>query len=142
MIDFEECLSAGLIKRITPSQNQAEEQFIKAQTLFEEAKESMKIENPNSTVIASYAALLDASRAIMFKDGYREKSHACVVKYLEAKYPDEIGMDTIYLLDQYRDRRHKTLYSGSYYPTMQEAEQMISFTEKFLEKIEKILKKS
>jgi len=140
MIDFEECLSAGHIKKITPSENQAHEQFSKAQTLFEEAKKSMEIENPNSAVIASYAALLDASRAVMFRNGYREKSHACVVKYLEAKYSDELGMDTIYLLDQYRDRRHKTLYSGSYYPTMEEAKQMVSFTGEFLGKIEKVLK--
>ncbi|MFH0818071.1 MAG: HEPN domain-containing protein [Candidatus Micrarchaeota archaeon] len=138
MIDFDQCVKEGLLKRIPPSKRQAEEQMKKAKVLLDEAKRDLKADAPNSAVMASYAAVLDASRALLFKDGYREKSHACVTRYLEFKYKKELGA-YIDLLDEYRDKRHKTQYSGEYYPTAQEATRMVSFAEEFLPKVEKLM---
>ena len=140
MIDFEECVAQGLLKSIPPSPVQAEEQMKKAKVLLEEAKKALKSESPNSAVITAYSAALDASRAVLFRDGFREKSHACVASYLKAKYPKELGTSLIYLFDQYRDRRHKTLYSGDYYPTMEEAKRIVLFAEEFLGKVAALLK--
>ena len=60
------------------------------------------------------------------------KANACVAKYLEAKYLDELGGEAVELFDEYRDKRHKTLYSGDYYPDMEEARRVVSFAEKFI----------
>ncbi len=139
MIDFYGCMEQGLLKRIPPSSVQAKEQLAKANVLLDEAKKALDSESPNSAVIAAYAAMLDAARAVLFQDGYREKSHACVARYLEAKYSGKIGSALIDLLDQYRDKRHKTMYSGDYYPTMDEARRAVSFTEEFVGKIEEIM---
>lgn len=140
MIDLDKCIEQGLLRRIPPSRRQAEEQVKKAMVLLEEAKKSLKIGSPNSAVISAYAAVLDAGRAVLFRDGYREKSHACVARYLEAKYSKELGISLIDLFDQYRDKRHKTMYSGSYYPTMEEAKRTVSFAEDFVKKITELLK--
>lgn len=139
MIDLEECLRLGLLRRMAPSITQAQEQLGKARVLLEEAKKSMKTESPNSAVMAAYASALDAGRALLFRDGYREKSHACVVRYLEAKYAREIGSSVILLFDEYRDKRHKTMYSGDYYPTMEEAKRIVLFSEELVNKIAKLL---
>ncbi len=140
MIDFVQCLKEGLLRRIPPSKRQAEEQMKKAKVLLEEAKRNLDADAPNSAVMSAYASVLDAARAVLFRDGYREKSHACVARYLEAKYLKELGTSNIDLLDEYRDKRHKTQYSGEYYPTAQEAERVVSFAEKFLPKIERLLR--
>lgn len=140
MIDLDECIEKGLLRKIPPSRTQAREQLKKAAVLLEEAKKSLKIESPNSAVMSAYASVLDASRAILYRDGYRERSHACVVRYLEAKYSKEIGSSLIDLLDQYRDKRHKTMYSGDYYPTIDEAKRVVSFAEEFVKKIEDLLR--
>lgn len=133
MISFKECVEQGLLRKIAPSITQAREQLGKAKILLEEAKESLEIENLNSAVMAGYAAMFDAARAILFKDGYREKSHACVARYLEEKYSQKLDTEIINLLDEYRDKRHKVMYAIDFYPTREEAENLIKFAEQFIE---------
>lgn len=139
MIDFDDCVKGGFIKKMAPSMEQAKETMKKALVLLNESKQSLKAEAPNSAVMAAYSAALDAARSLLFKDGYRERSHVCVVKFLEEKYSDKLISSDIDLFDQYRDKRHKTIYSGSYYPTLEEAERVISFAEKFTDKLIELL---
>ena len=40
----------------------------------------------SSSILASYMVMFHAARTILFFDGFREKSHACVARYLEEKY--------------------------------------------------------
>ncbi len=139
MISLEECENQGLIRRIAPSPRQAEEQLGKAKTLLGEAKGDVGDERPNTAIIAGYAAMFDAGRALLFRDGYREKSHACVARYLEVNYPKRIGSSFIHLLDQYRVKRHKVMYSGDYYPTTEEARNLVNFAEEFIVLVGKLL---
>ncbi len=140
MIDFDSCVAEGLLRKIAPSKIQSDEQLKKAGVLLAEAKIALENDSPNSAVIGGYSAMLDAARAVLFRDGWREKSHACVASYLRAKYVKEIGVSTIDLFDEYRDKRHKTMYSGDYYPDTEEAERVVEFAEEFLQKIEALMK--
>lgn len=139
MISVEECMEQGLIVKIPASNAQARSQMEKAQVMLEEAKKAVENESPNSAVLCGYAAMFDVGRAILFKDGYRERSHACVARYLEAKHSAKIGMHFIRMLDEYGEKRHKVSYSSEYYPTMDEAKNLVRFAGEFLEKIEGIL---
>jgi len=139
MIDFDDCLRDGFIQKMAPSMNQAKETMKKALVLLEESKMALKANAPNSSVMAAYSAILDAARSLLFKDGYRERSHVCVVKFLEEKYSGKLSPSEIALFDQYRDKRHKTMYSGSYYMSLEDAEKVILFAEKFIEKLIKLL---
>ena len=141
MIEYEECLRQGLLRKSAPSPNQARDQLAKAEVLLEEAKRAVKSESPNSAVAIGYAAMFDAARALLFRDGFREKSHACVVRYLEANYRKEIDQVHIDLLDEYRDRRHKVMYSTDYYPTMEEARRIVEFADDFIDVMGKLLRK-
>ncbi|MBD3397517.1 HEPN domain-containing protein [Candidatus Micrarchaeota archaeon] len=111
----------------------------KAQVMLEEAEKAAKGGSPNSAVLAGYAAMFDGARALLFKDGYRERSHACVARYLEANYSEKLGGSFVDLLDEYREKRHKVSYSSEYYPTVEEAKNLLEFAGKFLEKIEKLV---
>ena len=141
MIDLDSCIAQGLLRKMAPSGQQAGEQLKKAGVLLAESKLALASDSPNSAVICAYSAMLDAARAVLFRDGWREKSHACVAKYLEAKYLKELGSGTVALFDEYRDKRHKTMYSGDYYPGMEEARRVVLFAEKFIKSVEKLLKK-
>ncbi|HIH19543.1 TPA: HEPN domain-containing protein [Candidatus Micrarchaeota archaeon] len=141
MIDFDSCVAQGLLRKIAPSKVQAEEQLKKAAVLLSEAKSALENDMPNSAVIGGYSAMLDAARAVLFRDGWREKSHACVASYLRARYGKEVGVSAIDLFDEYRDKRHKTMYSGDYYPDAEEAERVVGFAEEFLQKIPLLLKR-
>lgn len=59
-----------------------------------------------------------SARAILFFDGYREKSHACIARYLEEKYTKNKLLENrwIELLDHYRELRHGDQYDLSSLP--------------------------
>lgn len=139
MTGFSECVEKGLLRKVVPSRTKALESLEKAKELLGEANANLEDGRPNSTVVMAYAAMFDAARAVLFRDGYREKSHYCVARYLEEKYEKKIGRDLINLLDEYRDSRHKVLYRADYYPTTDEAREIVGFATKFIEKIDKIL---
>ncbi|MDD5162643.1 MAG: HEPN domain-containing protein [Candidatus ainarchaeum sp.] len=138
MIDFNECLAKGLLARIPASREKALQSIEKAKELLEEAKASLEEERINSTVIVAYLAIFHAARALLFKDGYREKSHECVIRYLEEKYP-EIKPGQIEALEKYKSERTHTQYDVSYNPSEEQAEKMIKFTEKFIQTIEEMI---
>lgn len=139
MVTIERCLKDGLLKQMPPSPVEARNQLDKATVLIKEAKSCFDNDNVNAAVMTAYAALFDAARALLFRDGYRERSHVCVVRYLEAQYMNQLGEDMIILLDEYRDKRHKVVYASDYYPTEEEAANFVVFAEKFVAKIKEIM---
>jgi len=139
MMDLDECIRLGLVRKVPPSPLESQEQFKKAESLLSEAKAAFNADAPHAAVLAGYAAALDAARALMFRDGFREKSHACVVRFLEARYEKEIGTAMIDLMDEYRDKRHKVQYSASYYATRHDAQAVLTFADALLNKIHRLI---
>jgi uncharacterized protein (UPF0332 family) len=140
LIDFKECLDKGLLRKTAPSREQARMCLEKAGQSLEDAKANLSEGRHDATVLLAYGALLSASRAILFNDGMREKSHACVVRYLEARYGDKLGMQTIALLDSFREARHEVQYSAAFRASGLQAKEIVKFAEEFIEKAEKIVK--
>jgi hypothetical protein len=92
-LSYDDCLSKGLLKRIPPSKEQGKRSFDKAQRWLDEAKTILGSKAFNSSVSAAYLAMFHSARAILFTDEFREKSHACVTRYL-LRFQDR--MDTLY----------------------------------------------
>jgi uncharacterized protein (UPF0332 family) len=139
MITLDECLKQGLVSRMPPSIQRARAQLKKAEVMLNEGKTALQANIPNLALVAAYSAMLDGARALLFRDGYREKSHACVVKYLEAKYAAGLG-NYILVFDRYRQQRHNTLYEGEYFSTNIDAGKAIKTAEEFLGKVNSLIK--
>ena len=140
LIDFQECLKKGLLRKTTPSKEQALLSLEKAEMALEDAKANLEEKRYDSCTLIAYAAILNAARSILFNDGYREKSHMCTVRYLEAKHLDKFGMETIKLFDGYRETRHEVQYSPAFRADKRQAESIVKFAENFLEQAEGIIK--
>jgi len=134
-------MEKGLIKRSPPSGEQALLSIEKAEDVLEDAKANLEEDRFNAAAMLAYVSMLNAARAVLFRDGYREKSHYCISRYLEEKYGDMLGSDVVKLLDAYRETRHEMQYSAAYNASPAEAEEMVGFAEKFLKKIEEIMEK-
>lgn len=85
----------------------------------------------------AYNAILQSSRALILKDGYRPRGgeqHATVVEYIKERlgptFDKEVG-----LFDQMRRKRHKVIYEISGLVSKQEAEQAIAFAKDFVDKL-------
>jgi len=138
VIDFNECIAQGLLRKIPPSREKALQSVVKAKELLQEARANLEEERINSAVIVAYMAIFHAARALLFKDGYREKSHECVIRFIEAKHP-EIKTAQIESLEKYKSERTHTQYDVSYTPNEEQAEKMVEFAEKFIQTIEETI---
>jgi len=85
--------------------------------------------------------MFHAARAILFFDGWREKSHACVARYLEEKYAKagKLERKWVELLDLHREIRHDDQYDLSFFSTKEDAEKALQSAREFLERMRKLL---
>lgn len=140
LLSLKDCLRQGLIRKTPPSRRAAEESLETGKRHLQEAKKNIEVGSFDSAVIIAYTAAFNAARSLLFKDGYREKSHACVVKYLEETYGDKgIPLDYVRLLDKYRKLRHGVLYRTNYEATRREAKEVMNFARKFIVSVEILL---
>jgi uncharacterized protein (UPF0332 family) len=132
----------GLLRKIPPSKDKATQSLKKAKEWLKEAENSLKGDAFNSSILASYMVMFHAARTLLFLDGFREKSHACVARYLEEKYVKTGKLDKrwIELLDHSREIRHNDQYDLSFFSTKEEAEKALKSAEDFLVAIKCLFK--
>lgn len=84
--------------------------------------------------------MFHSTRTILFFDGYREKSHACIARYLEEKYVKKNLLEAtwIELLDHYRELRHDDQYDLAFFATEEEAKSALESAFKFVERLENL----
>lgn len=140
--DTEELIREGLLRKIPVSKQKIEESIKTAESWLKEAEINLKNKLFRSGVLSCYNAMFHASRAILFKDGLREKSHFAVARYLEDKYANKnlLEMKWINILDFYREERHENQYSTSFISSEEEAEKALKNSKEFVERIKKIIR--
>jgi len=137
-----DCMKEGLLRRIPPSKDKGAQSIKKAHEWLKEAEESLKAGAHGSAILASYTTMFHSARAILFFDGFREKSHACVARYLEEKYVKTGKLDKkwVELLDHARQVRHDDQYDLSFFSTKEEAEKSLESAKDFITALEGLFK--
>lgn len=140
--NYNDCMKEGLLRRIPPSKDKAVQSLKKAQEWLKEAEGSLKAGAFGSAILASYTAMFHSARCILFFDGFREKSHACVARYLEEKYVKTGKLDKkwVELLDHTRQVRHDDQYDLSFFSTKEEAEKSLESAKDFISALEGLFK--
>ncbi len=141
-MDFRECIRKRLLIKARPDREKA---LIALQTARErllDAEISFEAEVFSGTVILSYTAMFYAARALLFKVGFREKSHICVKEFLRERFVKTGRLDPKFLstLNNARIERHEALYGLESKASKQEAEHTLSQAREFLKKTQKLLK--
>ncbi len=133
--DYNECIKKGLLRKTPSSKDKAERSIERAKRWLQESEKNIGAGAHNSAVLSSYLAMFHSARAILFKDGYREKSHACVARYLEELYVKKKLLDEkwVELLDHYREIRHSDQYNLSFFTTEEEAKKALESAKEFIE---------
>lgn len=142
LFNYNDCIREGLLRKIPPSKDKATQSLKKAREWLKEADNSLKGNAFNSSILASYMVMFHSARAILFLDGFREKSHACVARYLEEKYVKTGKLDKkwVELLDHSREIRHDDQYNLSFFSTKEEAENAIKSASDFVSAMENLFK--
>lgn len=141
VFNYNDCINEGLLRKVPPSREKAFRSVKKSEKWLKEAEKTLKSEAFDSSVLASYMVMFHSARAILFFDGFREKSHACVARYLEEKYvkTGKLEKKWVELLDHHREIRHDEQYDLSFFSTKEEAQQALKSASEFLDKMKELL---
>ena len=139
--EFGDCLKLGLLREIPPSKENAKQSLKAAKEWLKECERNMSGAAYNSCILSAYLAMFHSARALLFRDGFREKSHACLARYLEAKYVrgNKLEGEWVDLLDRYRDLRHDDQYGMSITVIKEDAEEAYGTAKKFVERMTNLL---
>jgi uncharacterized protein (UPF0332 family) len=143
-VRLQDCYDKGLLRKRRPDPLKSERALELAKADLKRAARLLESEFYMESRLLSYTGMFQAARAILFKDGVFERSHACVVEYLRVNYTKKHILDINYVnwLDSLRVERHETLYGLDIIDvTKDEAEDALSKGLKFVEKIDGILGK-
>lgn len=141
LFDFNECLKKGLIRKTIPSRGKARKSLEASLKWLEEAEKNFESDALRSSLLSAYLAVFHAARSILFLDGYREKSHACIARYLEEKYVRQGLLETkwVEMLDHFREIRHTDQYSFNFFTSRDESEDTINKSKEFVSRMKKLL---
>ena len=135
------CFKEGLLRKIPHSQSGAEEELKAAKEWLGEAGKNVKSDASRSAIISAYNAMFHSARAVLARDGVREKSHFCIARYLEDFYMQKGVLEKkwVELLDFYRELRHEDQYATTFVASRNDAENAISAAEEFNKRMRSLL---
>lgn len=142
---IKECFDLGLLRKRSPDTLKSKRAIELARLDVERALKLLESKFYMESRLLSYTGMFQAARALLFKDGIFERSHACVVEYLREFYVKKhiLGVNFVAWLDTLRVDRHETLYGLDIKEvSREEAEDSYSKALKFVDIIEEILKKA
>jgi len=78
---------------------------------------------------------------LLLRDGFREKSHYCIARYLEEKYVNagKLNRVVVDLLDRFRELRHEDLYELDFFVTGEDAMEAIENSKVVVRELEKLI---
>lgn len=138
--DFEKCLQNRRIVKQDYAEHLVDGELAVGKKDLKRAKLTFEEGDYKWATIPAYYSMFHAARALLFKKGYREKSHFCLKAAIQALFVDEGIMDKEYVddFDTTMLLRETADYKDDF--SKEGAEAAIENAERFLEKTEEILK--
>ncbi|HOF96716.1 MAG: HEPN domain-containing protein [Methanoculleus sp.] len=140
MATIEDCFSKKLIRRVVPSREKANESLNLASSYLCEARQVAGIGANRMSLAGAYMAWFHAARAVLFRDGIREKSHYCIELYLETYVRSgDLEDEWVLMFGRIRAQRHESQYSFGPTPTDAEVSAAVLHAERFIERMRQLL---
>ena len=138
---LDECYERGLLRKVPASNDKAVQSLSQAREWVNEAGYDCDAGALRSALMAAYMGYFHAARAVLFRDGVREKSHYCIGVYLES-YREKGLLEDAWVLqfDRMRGLRQSDQYSLDARPTLAEVRQAVTDAGIFIDRIERLLK--
>jgi len=137
------CFEEGSLRHVAPSKGKAFNSLAFAGEWLNEAAINLASGSYRSALSSAYLAMFHAARAILFRDGIREKSHYCVGAYLET-YVEQGKLEGqwVAVFDRIRSARHTDQYSFESIPSKEELEAGLKTAQEFVSRMQKLLEET
>lgn len=140
MTKLEECFEEGNLHPIPPSEKKARDSLRTAHENLDEAQEGLKNGIIRAATNSCYVAIFHGARAVLFRDGIREKSHFCLEMYLNTYVVSgKLERKWILFFAHMRSRRDINQYGFEPPLTREELERALEMASEFIEEMERLL---
>lgn len=136
---FKNCLERQQITKDNAAENFVAKEIKAAENDLFRAGESLKAKDYKWTTIQSYYAAFHSARALLYSQGYRERSHYCLIQAIRALFVDRKKMDGRILrqFEKIKTLREKADYELEFSQTG--AKEALRVAEEFLKGAKKLL---
>lgn len=141
MTELSDCFSRRLLTNTGPSTGLARKSLKQAEIFLVDAIDMINIGKSRMATIALYNAFFHTARALLFKDGIKERSHFCIARYVEDKYVHKglLKADFLGYLDALRDARHERQYSLEVQTTEIDMGVAVGICNEFMKAVERLI---
>ena len=140
---LEECFEDGKLQTVPPSEEKARESLRAAQENLYEAQEAAKGGLFRAATNSTYVAIFHAARAILFRDGIREKSHFCLEQYLNTYVASgKLESKWVAFFASQRSKRDVNQYGFEPPATREELDISMQLAAQFIDRMETLLNTS
>lgn len=140
---IEDFLQRGLLSKGVSDKQKAVKSLEIAESKIEKAHQELEAELFDDALVSAYTAMFHTSRALLFKDGFKERSHYALCEYIREKYGGKLESRFINELNVLRTIRHKLMYGDEdlNVKEVQEVESLdsINLAEEYLKAVKKLI---
>ena len=139
--EFKKCLERNKIKSFSPGPKLAGKELDLAGEDLVKALESQKEGSFRWSIIQSYYSMFHSARALLYSQGYREKSHFCLIEAIRTLFveQDKLNFSFLEALQEAKKLREAADYYGDF--SKINCRKLIDKAGDFLKEAKKILKK-
>lgn len=134
---WEDCEKKGLIRPHSFSRDTILKEIDNARRHLENSERNYEFDMMDVSIVSSYTAMFHAARALLFKDGFKERSHICLIAFLRERYPELMEYTNVF--DIFRRNRHESLYGIDYEPMENDAKAGMEYAKAFIEKVSDLI---
>ncbi len=141
MTELSDCFERRLLTNTGPSTGLARKSLKQAEIFLVDAVDMINMGKSRMATIALYNSFFHTARALLFRDGIKERSHFCIARYVEEKYVRKglLKADFLGYLDALRDARHETQYSLEVLTTEIDMSAAVGICREFMKAVEGLL---
>lgn len=142
MTDTRDCFEKGLLKKDIPSPELARKSLKQAEFFLKEAFDMIELEKKELAVISLYNSFFHVARALLFRDGIKERSHFCVARYIESEYTKKDLLNPLFLnaFETLMNQRKTIQYSTEKTIIDENLSEFYNICEKFMLVVEGMVK--
>ena len=103
--EFNNCLKRGKIKKFTPGPKLVSKELKLAEEDLKSSLKSFAEKNYKWSIIQSYYSMFHSARSLIYSEGYREKSHFCLIESVRTLFVEK-GKLNVLLVEAFLEAKN------------------------------------
>ena len=141
MLSCKDCFEKGLLKKDIVQKDLAKKSVKQSEFFLGETQDLIEINKNQMAVISLYNAFFHISRALLYNEGVKERSHYCIARYIEEEYVNKEKLNVKFLnaYESMMSVRHNVQYSTEIIEIDLDFNEFIDICHEYINKVSELL---